>query len=81
MFAKNNPNVKGLKIFRHEFLYIAYADDTIFFLKDRKSILELMNDFNTFSNFSGLKPNKVKCEIAGIGVLNKVQVALCDMKY
>ena len=39
-----------------------------------------MNELNTFSNFSGLKPNKTKCETAGIGVLNGVQVALCDMK-
>ena len=38
-----------------------------------------MSKFNTFSDFSGVKPNK--CEIAGIGVLNGVQVALCGMKY
>ena len=30
-----------------------------------------MNELNTFSNFSGLKPNKTKCEIAGICVLNE----------
>ena len=69
-----------MNIFKHEFLYTAYADDTTFFLKDRNSIIELMNELNTFSNFSGLKPNKTKCEIAGIGVLNGVQVALCGMK-
>ena len=39
-----------------------------------------MNELNTFSKFSGLKPNQKKCEIAGIGVLNGVQAALCDMK-
>ena len=39
-----------------------------------------MNELNAFSNFSGLKPNKTKCEIAGIGVLNGLQVALCGMK-
>ena len=77
---KRNPKVKALKIFRHEFLYTASADDTTYFLKDRKSIIELMNELNTFSNFSGLKPNITKCEIAGIGVLNGVQVALCGMK-
>ena len=38
-----------------------------------------MND-NTFSNFSRLKPNKTKYEIAGIDVLNGVQVALCGLK-
>ena len=43
-------------------------------------ILELMNKLNTFSNFSGLKPNWTKCEITGIGVLSRVQVALCGIK-
>ena len=74
-------------MFKHDFLYTAYADDTkieifskIDFLKDRNSIIELMNELNIFSNISGLKPNTTKCEIAGIGVLNGVQVALCGMK-
>ena len=67
-------------MFKHEFLYTAYADDTIFCLKDRNSIIELMNELNIFSNFSGLKPSKTKCEIAGISVLKGVQVALCGMK-
>ena len=80
IFVKNNPKVKGLNMFKHEFLYTAYADDTTFFLKDRNSIIELMNELNIFSNISGLKPNKTKCEIAGIGVLNGVQVPLCGMK-
>ena len=35
-----------------------------------------MNELNTFSNFSGLKPNKTKCEITSFDVLNGVQVAL-----
>ena len=39
-----------------------------------------MNESNTFSNFSGLKPNKTKYEIAGTDVLNGVQVTLCGMK-
>ena len=34
IFVKNNPKVKGLNMFKHEFLYTAYADDTTFFLKD-----------------------------------------------
>ena len=32
-------------------LYSAYAADTTFFLKDRNSITELINELNTFSNF------------------------------
>ena len=43
--------------------------------------MKLMNELNTFSNFSGLKPNKTKREIVGIGVQNRDQVALCCMKY
>ena len=44
-------------------------------------VIELMNIFDTFSKFSGLKPNKSKCEIAGIGALKGVQVALCGMRF
>ena len=80
IFVKNNPKVKGLNIFKHELLYTAYADDTTFFLRDRKSSIELMNELDTFSNFSGLKPNKTKCKNAVIAVLNEVQVALCAIK-
>ena len=39
-----------------------------------------MGELNTFSHFSELKPNKTKYEIAGISVLNEIQVALCGMK-
>ena len=80
ILVKNNPKVKGLNIFKHEFLYTAYADNTTFFLKDKNSIIELMSELNTCSKISGLKPNKTKCEIVGIGLLNRVQVALYGMK-
>ena len=40
-----------------------------------------MSELNSFANFPGLKPNKTKCEIAGTGVLNEVQMALCGMKW
>ena len=39
-----------------------------------------MNVFDTFSIYSGLKPNKYKCEIAGIGVLKEMSVEFCGMK-
>ena len=35
--------------------------------------------FFSFSNFTGLKPNKAKYKIAGIGALNGIHVALCGM--
>ena len=75
-----SQRLKGWISLDMNFLCTAYANDTTFFLKDRESIMALMNELNT-SNFSGLKPNKIKCEIEGIGALNGVQVALCGMKY
>ena len=75
-----NGNISGLNIFENTFLYTAYADDTTFFLKDKKSVKELMKTFDIFSTFSGLKPNKSKCEIAGLGALKGVKLALCGME-
>ena len=67
LLTKESKKINGLKIFDKTFLYTAYADHSTFFLKDTKSVIELMNIFDTLSTFSGLKPNKSKCEIAGIG--------------
>ena len=58
----------------------AYADDTTFFLKHTESVINLLEIFKYFSQFSGLKPNKSTCEIAGIGVLKGVKVAICGMR-
>ena len=72
--------MKGIDIFKHTYLYSAYAGDTTFFLKDEKSIKELLNTFATFSKYSRLKPNHEKFQIAGIKVLKSVKVAVCGMK-
>ena len=77
---KQKKDIDGPTFFDHTFLYTAYADDTTFFLKDKESVKKVMNVFDTFSIYSGLKPNKSKCEIAGIGVLKGVSVELCGMK-
>ena len=42
-------------------------------------MIEVINVFHKFSLVSGLKPNEGKCEIAGIGVLKEVSLALCGM--
>ena len=34
VFIKSNENIKGIEIFKHTFLYNAYADDSTFFLRD-----------------------------------------------
>ena len=38
-----------------------------------------MNAFDKFSLLSGLKPNKAKCEIAGICILKGASQILCGM--
>ena len=80
ILIKANKRVKEINIFKHTYLYSAYTEDTTFFLRDKRSIKELLNTFATFSKYSGLKPNHEKCEIAGIGVLQSVKVAVCGMK-
>ena len=77
---KSNQNIDKLRIFEHDFLYTAYADDTIFFVKNQTSVIEILKIFDKFSQTSGLKPNKSKCEIAGIGALKAVRVTLCGMQ-
>ena len=65
VFIKNNENIKGTQIFKYVVLYAAYADDSTFFSKDILPLKELINSFNQFYHFSGLKANIRKCEIAG----------------
>ena len=77
---KSNPNIKDLNIFNHNYLYTAYANGTTFFLNDQKSIRELMEAFELLSKFSGLKPNILKCQNAGIGSLKGVKMAVCGIK-
>ena len=77
---KENKKIKGRNIFNHTFLYTAYADGTTFFLKDKESLIEVMKVFDIFSALSGLKPNKFKCEVAGIRALKGAKMALCGMK-
>ena len=60
---KTKPEIAGLTIFDHCYLYSVYADDTTFFLKETISIKNMVDNFYLFSEFSGLKPNLSKCEI------------------
>ena len=64
-FIMQSENFNGFNIFEKAYLYTSFADDPTFFLKDQKSIIELMKSFDIFLTFSGLKPNKNKCKIAG----------------
>ena len=77
---KQKKDIHGLAYFDHTFLYTAYADHATFILKDKESVKKVMNIFDTFSIYTVFKPNKTKCEIAGIGVLKGVLMELCGME-
>ena len=53
VFIKSNENIKVLEIFKHVFLYTAYAGYSTFFLRDIPSVKELINSFSQFYRFSG----------------------------
>ena len=42
---KQNKDIYGLIFFDHTFSYTSYADDNIFFLKDKESVKKVMNIF------------------------------------
>ena len=77
---KETSNIEGFEIFQNKFIFTPYADDNTFFLKNTESVTNLLEIFKHFSQFFGLKPNKSKCEIADIGVLKGVKVALYGMR-
>ena len=78
--VRTNPNINGLEILGFKYLLTSYADDSTFFIKDERSAIEIFNTFDIFSKYSGLKINKSKCEIAGIGVKNGAKTALLGTK-
>ena len=78
LLIKTKPEIRGLAISDHSYLYSTYADDTTFFLKDTISVKNMVDTF-LFLDFSELKSNLSKCEITGTGVLKGVQVALCGI--
>ena len=80
VLIKSKNNIKGLDIYGLNFLYTAYADDSSFFFKNKKSVIEAFRILDKFSFFSGLMPKKERCEVAGSGVKKGVKVALCGMK-
>ena len=48
LLIKAKPDIAGLTIFDHCYLYSAYADDTTLFLKDTISIKNMVDTFHFF---------------------------------
>ena len=49
---KENKDIHSPTSFGHNFLYTAYPGGTNFFLKDKESLKEVINVFDTFSIYS-----------------------------
>ena len=80
IMIRSSNSINPLRMFDFVFLLSAYADDTTFFVSDLDSVTAIFDIFNEFSLFSGMKINKSKCELAGIGVKRSVLTALSGVK-
>lgn len=78
---KGNKGIHGLNFLEHNIFYTVYTNGTTFFLKDKESVKELLNVFDTFWIYSGLKSNRSICEIAEIGALKGPSMELCGMEW
>lgn len=59
--------MKGIEVNNHEIKIAQYADDTTVFVRDRESVLELLNFLEEFSSLSGLEINTSKTEAMWLG--------------
>ena len=62
---KNKASVKGTRVDDHETKIAQYADDTTVFVRDKESVLELLEFLREFSSLSGLETNTSKTEESG----------------
>ena len=46
LLIKSDSLIKGIKVFDYVFLYTAYADDSMFFLKNLASVKKLLDIFS-----------------------------------
>ena len=65
--VRNDPWVKGFKIGDIEIKLSAFADDTTFFVRNKKSLNRLLNIMRKFGEFSSLHANVEKCEVCWTG--------------
>ena len=64
---KNNNSIKGILVNNHEIKVTQYADDTTIFVRDRDSVVQLLDLLENFSLLSGLEINTAKTEVMWLG--------------
>ena len=64
---RNNTNITGITIGKHERKLVQFADDTSCILENIKSVENLFSTLKYFSKFSGLKLNMEKSILFWVG--------------
>ena len=64
---KNKASVKGIRVDDHEIKVAKYADDTTVLVRDKESVLELLDLLREFSSLSSLEINTSKTEAMWLG--------------
>ena len=78
--VRQNEKIKGIKIGDNEIKMCMYADDTTFFLEDKKSLDALQLTIDSFSKFSSLEINIEKSEVAWLGSFKNSPCSLGSYK-
>ena len=68
---KYKASVKGIRVDDHEIKVAKYAVDTTVFVRDKESVLELLDLLREFSSLSSLEINTSKTEAMWLGEWKK----------
>ena len=79
IMIRNDKNIKGITILKHNYKVLQYADDTALLLDGTQySLKNALSLIGQFSKFSGLKPNYNKTVCIKIGPLRFSDITCCE---
>ncbi len=76
----SHSELKGITFIDYEFRISQFADDTVFFLKDKSIIEKALNVISIFSRASGLSLNLNKCDLFPLYPCNEVHIMSFPVK-
>ena len=78
---RSDRGIKGFRVQNIEIKLTAYADDTIFFVRDAQSLRRILKKMKKFEVFSSLKINVEKCEAAWLGKAKNCVTKIISCKW
>ena len=75
---RKNKNIEGIEIGKTEFKIAQYADDSTIFVRNTKSIKELIYVLKRFEKEAGLKLNLKKTQGIWLGKLKDLGLRICE---